>query len=237
MFSEIVRDYWTPKDQALNASRADELQVIIDEEQPGNRSLMVLELVDGTGTVTLSQKYASRIGLIHGSSVSQSGIHSALDEASVVMNDPDHLFYLPIEEQSSIKRERLTEETRQLSMEDAEMFAQFVKLAPEDDLDEAFVELNHWLVFGTLLDGHLVSAASMFPWKGTLLADFGVITLPEYRGIGLAKRTVRAMSARALSEGFEPQYRCQIDNESSVALAHAAGFARFGSWHVIKSDN
>ena len=64
----------------------------------------------------------------------------------------------------------------------------------------------------------------------------GVITLPPSRGRGLATQTVRALSALALRRGYEPQYRCQLDNEASRALAGAAGFSRYGTWHVIGSD-
>jgi predicted GNAT family acetyltransferase len=120
-------------------------------------------------------------------------------------------------------------------MADAEVFAQFAAAAPAQDLDDAFVELGHWLVMGTFADGRLVSVASMYPWHGTNLADLGVITLPEYRGRGLAKRTVRAISARALADGYEPQYRCQLDNMPSASLARAAGFVQFGTWDVITS--
>jgi predicted GNAT family acetyltransferase len=60
-----------------------------------------------------------------------------------------------------------------------------------------------------------------------------VITLPTYRGQGLAKATVRAISVRALSQGYEPQYRCQLGNAPSIALAESAGFVRFGTWDVI----
>ena len=45
--------------------------------------------------------------------------------------------------------------------------------------------------------------------------------------------TVRAISARAFELGFEPQYRCQIDNTASVALAKTSGFTLFGEWKVI----
>jgi predicted GNAT family acetyltransferase len=88
-------------------------------------------------------------------------------------------------------------------------------------------------VYGTFVDGRLVTAASMYLWQETQLADLGVITLPEFRGRGLARRTVRALSAHALSEGCEPQYRCQLDNESSIALARACGFTPFGTWDVM----
>ena len=41
------------------------------------------------------------------------------------------------------------------------------------------------------------------------------------------------MSAAALERGYEPQYRCQLDNLASVALARGAGFRRFGEWEII----
>lgn len=115
-------------------------------------------------------------------------------------------------------------------------FEEFTGAAPENELDEAFVELDHWLVFGTFIDDRLACAASMYPWRGTRLADLGVITLPEFRGRGVGRVTVRAMSAEALRRGYEPQYRCQFDNTASVALARAAGFTRFGGWEVIDPD-
>jgi predicted GNAT family acetyltransferase len=88
-------------------------------------------------------------------------------------------------------------------------------------------------VFGTFVEGELVAAASMYPWSGTVLADLGVVTRPDVRGRGMARATVRAMSAAALDSGHEPQYRCQLDNTASVALAASAGFVRFGEWEVI----
>jgi len=134
---------------------------------------------------------------------------------------------------AAVLAESADEHTRRLSEEDADTFAALAAAAPENDLDEAFVELDHWLVFGTFVEGRLAAAASMFPWRGTRLADLGVITLPEFRGRGLARATVLAMAAEALEQGYEPQYRCQLDNAPSVALALASGFRRFGEWSVI----
>ncbi len=143
------------------------------------------------------------------------------------------MFYLPVEEHASVLAETADGHTRRLTEEDVDAFAALAAAAPENDLDEAFVELDHWLVFGTFVEGRLAAAASMFPWRGTRLADLGVITLPEYRGRGLARATVLAMAAEALDRGYEPQYRCQLDNAPSVALALASGFRRFGEWTVI----
>ncbi|MET3770048.1 GNAT superfamily N-acetyltransferase [Marisediminicola sp. UYEF4] len=153
--------------------------------------------------------------------------------ARITLNDPDYVFYLPVAEQAALRDEPALGGTRQLTSEDENAFVRFAGEAPEADIDEAFVELDHWLVFGTFVDGRLVAAASMYPWEGTRLADLGVITLPDYRGRGLGGATVRAISAHAIAMGYEPQYRCQRDNAPSVALATSAGFTRFGEWEVI----
>jgi RimJ/RimL family protein N-acetyltransferase len=158
---------------------------------------------------------------------------AGLTDAGITLNGPDHLFYLPLTEQGVVRGPPVSDGTRQLTPDDEDAFARFTDEAPEADLNEAFVELGHWLVFGTFVDGRLVAAASMYPWHGTQLADLGVITLPDYRGRGLGRATVRAMSARAIELGYEPQYRCQIDNAPSITLAKSAGFARYGEWDVI----
>ncbi len=238
MFSRTVNDYWLPRDATAGSVAADgEFRVIVDDSLPPNRSLMILEPVsEGCGVLTLTSAHAAGLEIAGGSTVGRSELHAALEAAKVALNGADHLFYLPVDEHAVVRAEVVPEGTRQLSETDAELFAQFTAAAPADDLDEAFVKLDHWLVFGTFADGRLVTAASMYLWKETRLADLGVITLPDYRGRGLARRTVRAMSAHALADGCEPQYRCQLDNESSIALAVAAGFTRFATWDVIASQ-
>jgi len=237
MFSSTVTDYWTPHRNGQSDLEVGQLRVHVNDALPANRSVSVLELVAGGGVVTLTGAHAARLNLTSGSGCTSHGVLEALQRAGVAMNDPDHLFYLTAAEQLDVsKNAPAPGATRQLDEEDAHQFSELEEAAPADDLDEAFVELDHWLAFGSFEDSRLVCAASMIPWRGTRLADLGVITLPQYRGRGLATRTVRALSARALSQGYEPQYRCQLDNEASVALASAAGFSRYGTWHVIDFD-
>jgi RimJ/RimL family protein N-acetyltransferase len=169
--------------------------------------------------------------------VGDPALRSALAAAGAALYGADYLFYLPADDQAAVRAEPVPGQTRQLTVADAEAFEQFTAVAPAQDMDDAFVELDHWLVMGTFADGRLVSAASMYPWRDTNFADLGVITLPGYRGRGLAKKTVRAISARALAEGYEPQYRCQLDNTPSARLARAAGFVQFGTWDVIASGD
>jgi predicted GNAT family acetyltransferase len=169
--------------------------------------------------------------------VSVSALHAALEAAGVALYGAEYLFYLPVDDHAEIRADTVPGETRQLTLADAQAFAEFAVAAPATDMDEASVELDHWLAFGTFADGRLVSVASMYPWRGTHFADVGIITLPGYRGRGLAKSAVRAISARALADGYEPQYRCQLDNTPSASLARAAGFAQFGMWDVLLSGD
>jgi GNAT superfamily N-acetyltransferase len=233
VFSRAVTDYWLENTVTNGSGTAGEHRVVIDDTLPESRPLMLLEPVGGDGILSLTSALADRLGLTGQTAVSADALARALDVAAVKLNGPDYLFYLPTQEQALVRSERFSRETRQLTEIDADGFAAFAAQAPADELDEAFVELDHWLVFGTFVDERLACAASMYPWRGTQLADLGVITLPAYRGQGLARATVRAMSGRALRRGYEPQYRCQLDNGPSVALARAAGFARFGTWDVI----
>ncbi|WP_244590783.1 GNAT family N-acetyltransferase [Xenorhabdus hominickii] len=64
------------------------------------------------------------------------------------------------------------------------------------------------------------------------IADTGVLTLESFRGKGHARKVVRAISKYAYIQGYEPQYRCQIDNFASSALARAAGLKLFGKWEI-----
>jgi hypothetical protein len=43
-------------------------------------------------------------------------------------------------------------------------FAEFQAAAIEQDLDDAYVELDHCLTFGAFQQNRLVAAASMYPW-------------------------------------------------------------------------
>ena len=233
MFSQAVTDYWLENDATNGPGTTGEHRVVVDDTLPENRSLMLLEPVGADGILSLTSALADRLGLTGQTAVSADALARALDVTAVKLNGADHLFYLPTQEQAVVRSERVSPETRRLTETDAGAFTDFAAQAPVDDLDEAFVELDHWLVVGTFVDEQLVSVASMYPWQGTQLADLGVITLPAYRGQGLAKATVRAISARALRQGYEPQYRCQLDNAPSVALAQSAGFVRFASWDVI----
>ena len=41
----------------------------------------------------------------------------------------------------------------------------------------------------------------------------------------------------ALTQGFEPQYRCQLDNAASNMLAANLGLQLFGQWETVMPDD
>lgn len=231
MFSSLVLSQWVPDE--VGRLRADEVAVTVDPALSGKRSVLLLRREDGSAVLSVSPERAGELELVGKKRVELADLSARMERSGISFNDPDHLFYLTRGDQAVLHRESFDAETHQLTAADAAVFEDFASEAPEDDLNEAFVELDHWLVFGTFIDDKLVSAASMYPWRGTRLADLGVITLPAFRGRGLGRVTVRAMSAEALRRGYEPQYRCQFDNAASIALALAAGFTRLGALEVI----
>lgn len=64
-----------------------------------------------------------------------------------------------------------------------------------------------------------------------------MLTLPPFRGRGHARAVVRAIGRHAFERGYEPQYRCQLDNYASAAVAAAAGLTVFGTWEVVSPDS
>ncbi|WP_232699141.1 GNAT family N-acetyltransferase [Brevibacillus daliensis] len=134
-------------------------------------------------------------------------------------------------------QENLEGDLRRLTEQDDAVFSEFQSSASEQDLDDAYVELDHWAVFGSFEQNRLVSAASMYPWENAQIADLGVLTLTSFRGKGHARKVMRSISKYACDLGYEPQYRCQLDNQSSTSLAKAAGLTLFGKWEVISPDS
>lgn len=232
MFHRRVIDYWLPAG-AVGLGAGEGL-VTVDPSLPENRSVHLVRLRSGQAVLTLTPGRAELLGVVDGQRVDVAGLTPLLTGAGIALHDPDHLFYLTEESARLVAEEPAPTSIRELTGRDAAAFARFIAGCSDDDVDEAYVELDHWLVVGTFEDdSRLACAASMYPWRGSQLADLGVITLPGSRGRGLGRATVRAISAIALARGYEPQYRCQHSNTASAALAVRAGFTLFGDWEVI----
>ncbi|WP_344069992.1 GNAT family N-acetyltransferase [Microbacterium sediminicola] len=228
-FSQIVTEFWGI-DGVFEAA-SDECLVVVDPSLREDLSLSLLSVAGGPRIAAVTPAFAAGLGVSHSTCIGVDDLRSRVARAGCDFHGADHLFYLP--EREILPSASPAADIRMLSSSDAEAFARLCEEAPEDDLEDAFVELDHWLVCGAFTERGLVSVASMYPWQGSRLADVGVLTLPAHRGQGHARRVVLAIAAEARRRRYEPQYRCQLDNLASVRLAASAGFQRFGAWDVV----
>ena len=59
-------------------------------------------------------------------------------------------------------------------------------------------------------------------------AEIDVLTLPEYRHLGLGKLVVRAFNQHCLAMGISPLWDCFTNNIASVSLCRSTGFCPLG---------
>ncbi|WP_410720204.1 GNAT family N-acetyltransferase [Brevibacillus sp. SIMBA_076] len=161
-----------------------------------------------------------------------------MNDAGITLHGADYLFYFSKADKIELLQENIEGDLCRLKQQDDAVFSEFQSSASEQDLDDAQVELDHWAVFGSFEQNRLVSVASMYPWEDDLqIADLGVLTLAPFRGKGHTRKVVRSICKYAYSQGYVPQYRCQIDNHASTLLAKAVGLTLFGKWEVISPDS
>ena len=201
---------------------------------------MILSRADGRVHIALRPEVAEQLELARLPGLSEPLLRQKLSDRALQLHSADLVFHFSAADQKSLRLEQPAPGVRQLNAADAAAFAEFQASASEQDLDDAYVELDHWAVWGAFDGERLVCAASMYPWSAdadgqSKIADVGVLTLPPDRGQGHARRVIRAIARHAYEQGYEMQYRCQTDNTASAALARAAGLSLFGSWEVIAS--
>jgi len=233
-FPRPILNYWHEAFAGRSVGTGSNLSLVVSETLNGKRPAMMLEGADGLTRAALMPELADRIGAGKASDISIDGLRELLTEAGVSLHDPDFLFYLPADG-PRVPAAHQSNRPRQLTNDDRTAFDAFQACASEQDLEDSWVELDHWAVFGCFDGDRLVSAASMYLWENGPLADLGVLTLADARGKGHARAVVQAINQHSRHQGYEPQYRCQLENHASVALANACGLALFGKWVVASS--
>ncbi|AKC37571.1 putative acetyltransferase [Mycolicibacterium phlei] len=233
-FSPIITDFWhgyLGRGTVLHTD--DDFQLAVYPDLDEDSRLMVLKTVDGKTSVTLVPELAERAGIDGAQTLSEPSYWGSLDNVGIAMHGADNLFYFTNDARDALVAEVPTGDVRQLTADDKAIFSAFESVASAEDLDNAQVELGHWAVFGSFDNGRLVAVSSIYQWEGAAIMDLGVLTLPIFRGRGHARQLVRAVFRYACARGYEPQYRCQVDNAASSALARAAGLTLFGTLDVI----
>lgn len=231
MIPATVLDYWQ---QIFGKGRCvfDDGRVSLrTDESLGETYVMILARRDRTAAVAIAPALAERTGLSDGSPIALGDIRRRLAAGGIHLHDPDHLFYRSPSAVSSPRRHMV----RRLGPDDRDAFKRFQDAASARDMDDAWVEFDHPVLFGGFDGDRIVCAASMLRWRESPVGDLGVLTLPDARGRGLGREVVGAIADHAVASGLEPQYRCQTDNLASVALARSAGFESLGEWEVIRT--
>lgn len=234
MFSPIITELWQQSFSKGDLLYKDsDISIYADHELDENESGTILATKNKIA-VSLHPQLAKRLDL-NSAPISDQSFRQKLTKHNIGLHGADYLLYFPTGAAAALAPQSRT--VRQLTTADKTTFAEFCAVSSEDDLDAAYVELDHWLVFGAFEGDRLVCAASMYPWQESKLADMGVLTLSAYRGKGYTRDTIHAISRHAASLGYEPQYRCQPDNQASVSLAKSAGLIQFGTWDIILPTN
>lgn len=229
-----VVDYWRRAFAGDVVAHDDHRCLVISAILGADRPAMILERADGSLQVALHTDFKDRIGPVEPADIALEPMRARLAQLGISLHDPDHVFYPRADDAVAPPRHDASA-PRRLTDADRAAFEIFHSAASELDREDAWVELDHWAVFGQFEGDRLISAASLYPWKDSVIVDLGVLTLPEARGKGYGRAVVQAINLYARQQGREPQYRCQRDNHASVALAQSCGLRLFGTW-VVAAD-
>ena len=90
-------------------------------------------------------------------------------------------------------------------------------------------DLEHRFTVLHLEDGRRtpVACGAYAEWEG-LLAHLGVLVAPEWRRHGLGKLAASVAAHEALAAGLTLQWRSEVSNKGSLALARSLGFSAGG---------
>ncbi|PVZ61030.1 GNAT family N-acetyltransferase [Arthrobacter sp. H-02-3] len=101
---------------------------------------------------------------------------------------------------------------------------------PPDDVNEVgLAGLEHRFTVMHVEDGRRtpVACGAYGEWEG-LLAHMGVLVAPEWRRRGLGKLAASIAAHEALAAGLTLQWRSEVSNKGSLALARSLGFSAGG---------
>jgi GNAT superfamily N-acetyltransferase len=101
---------------------------------------------------------------------------------------------------------------------------------PPDDVNEVGLsDLEHRFTILHLEDGRRtpVACGAYTEWEG-ILAHMGVLVAPEWRRRGLGSLAASIAAHEALTSGLTLQWRSDVSNKGSLAVARSLGFAAGG---------
>lgn len=103
-------------------------------------------------------------------------------------------------------------------------------LCPPDDVNEVgLADLEHRFTIMHIEDGRRtpVACGAYTEWEG-ILAQLGVLVAPEWRRLGIGTLAASIAAHEALASGLTLQWRSDVSNKGSLALARSLGFTAGG---------
>lgn len=103
-------------------------------------------------------------------------------------------------------------------------------LCPPDDVNEVgLADLEHRFTIMHSEDGRRtpVACGAYTEWEG-FLAELGVLVAPEWRRLGVGTLAASIAAHEALASGLTLQWRSDVSNKGSLALARSLGFTAGG---------
>ncbi|ODA30927.1 hypothetical protein A8L45_18725 [Veronia pacifica] len=192
----------------------------------------MLSLSHGRTLACLPKEQLQKIDVHGHSNLTVAAFREKLNKAEIFLYKPDYVYKAA----DSLKTVGIQDNMscRALTEDDEALFSRFCSEISEDDLDNAWVELDHWAVYGLFLDDELAVASSLYPFRDSKLADLDIVTTPIQRRKGLAKILVSYANQQMREKGYLLQYRSQIDNMESIALAESLGLELVGQYEGQK---
>ena len=214
-FSKNILTYWLNQYQQCDLLlESDHLSVFIDPNLDPQHQATKLTM-DQKQVILLSQNLADSLV-----------IHKDFNWQILNWHNHDQLFYYTEQQRETLKSRPKLYLIRELTENDHKIFATFCERLPKDEFAQRNIQLNHALAYGVFFYHQLVAVASMESCDHHhKIMDLTVITLPNFRQQGHAKRLIRSISQHAILEGYEPQYRCHLNHSIDIALAKSAGLS------------
>jgi GNAT superfamily N-acetyltransferase len=103
-------------------------------------------------------------------------------------------------------------------------------LCPPDDVNEVgLADLEHRFTIMQVEEGHRtpVACGAYTEWEG-ILAQLGVLVAPQWRRRGVGTLAASIAAHEALASGLTLQWRADVSNKGSLALARSLGFTAGG---------
>jgi RimJ/RimL family protein N-acetyltransferase len=207
-----------------------EFSIHIADKIPFGYPIMKLHRDDDKIFIIMTPELAKELTISKNSSLQE--LDQALHDAHMKWYDEDGLYYLSEDNQSRLLQRGDHKGVRELTEVDSKLFSDFEKRNSKQDIDDVEVDLENEAIFGFIHENSLECAGDYYLWSNSNIADIGVLTVPSWRGRGLASKVVESLCRHALAQGRIPQYRCQLDNTASIGVANRLGFQRYGLWTV-----